>query len=308
MRRGRARRRPAALFWAAVLIALAVGLALGGGLLSRFTGDGGVTRNLQAQVDALKATDQTLKARAKAGDDFADDVSGRLLANGLQSSPVVVLVAPGADSGDVDGVTTYIKASGGTIAGTLTLTPALYADGQSDRLRGIVDHSVPAGVTLDSSSVDPAARAGDLLGAVLLGGPVSSGGRIDALAALRDGGFVQYTGATVAAGRVAVVVTGGSVANGDAGQGQAIGRLAAALSRHGQGAVLAGRTGSASGAGALVVVRNDAGLHRSLTTVDDVDTAVGRVTTVLALGEATRGRFGAYGMGESATAVAPGGN
>ncbi|GAA4392907.1 copper transporter [Tsukamurella soli] len=313
--RRRADARRPALFWAAVLVALAVGLALGGGVLARYTGDGGVTRDLRAQVADLKADNQDLTARADAGEGFADTVAGRLFADGLSDSPVVVIAAPGADPADVSAITTYVERSGGTVTGTLTLTPTLYADGQAARLGGIVDQSVPAGVTLDPTVADPAARAGDLLGAILLSrGPTSDPApaapsgpdRANALAALRDGGFVTFDGGDPAPARVAVVVTGASVATSAAGQGQAVGRLAAALSKHGQGAVLAGRTGSAAGAGPVVVVRHDDTLHAKLSTVDDVGTAVGRVTAVLALGEAAHGRFGAYGTGPTASAVAPG--
>ncbi|MDF0532232.1 copper transporter [Tsukamurella sp. 8F] len=299
-------RRPA-LFWAALLVALAVGLALGGGVLSRFTGDGGVTSSLHDQVDRLEAENSALKSRAAAGDGYAEATSAALLAGRLKGVPVVVVRAADADSGDVTAVSDRIKQAGGDVTGTLTLTRTLYADGQAERLRGVADQVAPEGTTLKGA--DPAARAGDLLGALLLAKQgaqaPSAGERRDALAALRDGGFVTYDGDNVAPGRIAVVVSGGGVDAAGGSEGQAVGRLASAISAHGAGAVLAGRTGSADGGGPIPVVRGDGALTRSLSTVDDVDTAVGRVATALALASAADGRYGAYGTGKGASGVAP---
>lgn len=291
-------RRPA-LFWAAILLAFAVGVALGGGVLARFTTDGDL-KDLREQVSELETQNRGLTDRARAADGFAEGAAPSALGRGLDGFPVLLVVAPGADRGDVAQISRRITQAAGTVAGTLTLTDALYADGQSERLRGVVDNAAPAGVTIDAALVDPRARAGDLLGSILLGkgsAPAPSNGRTDALAALKQAGFVAFDGPTVPGARAVVVVTGGEVSGDHAGQGQGIGLLAAGLSRHGDGAVLAGRTGSAQGAGPIVVVRQDKNLAPRLGTVDDADVTVGQVSTVLALVQATRGDVRAYGTG-----------
>ncbi|WP_019202721.1 copper transporter [Tsukamurella sp. 1534] len=291
-------RRPA-LFWAAILLALAVGLALGGGVLARFTTDGDL-KDLRGQVEDLEKRNGELTERARAADGFADAAAPATLGRGLAGIPVLLVVAPGADKGDVERISRRVTQAGGTVAGDLTLTAALYDDAQSERLRGVVDNAAPVGTTVDASLVDPRARAGDLLGSVLLSeGRVDppSTGRTDALAALKQAGFLGYDGPTVPGARAAIVVTGGTVSAEQAGQGQGIGRLAAGLSRHGDGSVLAGRSGSAQGAGPIVVVRQDRELGAKLATVDDVDTTVGQVSTALALVQATRGDVRAYGSG-----------
>ncbi|MDP0397148.1 copper transporter [Tsukamurella strandjordii] len=291
-------RRPA-LFWASVLIAFAVGIALGGGVLSRFTADGDI-RDLRSQVQDLEQRNDTLDARARAGDGFADAAAPGALGRSLAGFPVLLVVAPDADGGDITQINRRVTQAGGTVAGTVRLTDALYADDQSERLRGTVDNAAPVGVTLDAGQVDPRARAGDLIGSVLLGkgtAPAVSQGGTDALVTLRQAGFLAFDGPTVPGARAAIVVTGGAVAADHAAQGQGIGRLAAGLSRHGDGSVLVGRTGSASGSGPIVVVRQDQALAARLATVDDVDTTVGQVSTALALSQATRGEVRAYGAG-----------
>ncbi|WP_082789375.1 copper transporter [Tsukamurella pseudospumae] len=291
-------RRPA-LVWAAVLLAFAVGVALGGGVLARFTTDGDL-KDLRAQVEGLERQNTELTDRARAADSFADAAAPSALGRGLNGIPVLLVTAPAADAGDLAQITRRITQAGGTVAGTLKLTDDLYAEDKAERLRGVVDNAAPNGVTVDASLVDPRARAGDLLGAVLLSqGSVRppSNGRADALAALKQAGFVDFSGPTVPGARAVVIVTGGTVPGDRAGQGQGIGRLAAGLSRHGDGAVLAGRTGSSQGAGPIVVVRQDKELSSRLATVDDADTVVGQVSTVLALVQATRGDVRAYGSG-----------
>lgn len=292
------RRRPA-LFWAAILLALAVGLALGGGVIARFTADRDV-KDLRGQVEQLEGRTAALDARAKAADSFADAAAPTTLGNSLSGYPVLLVLSPTADGSDVAQISRRITQAGGTVAGRVSLTPALYDESQSERLRGVVDNAAPSGTTIDAALVDPRARTGDLLGTILLSERAvkpESSGRADALAALQQAGFLSFDGDSVPGARAAVVVTGGAVPEDQAAQGQAIGRLAAGLSAHGDGTVLAARSGSATGAGPIVVVRQDTALTARLATVDDADTTVGQVSTALALIEATRGRVHAYGSG-----------
>jgi hypothetical protein len=287
-------RRPA-LFWAAVLIALAVGMVLGAGVLGRYFGDSTNTQ-LRGQVADLSTQREVLARRSADADAFATEVAPALLRAGLGGKGVLVVAAPDADPADVRAVASTISSAGGVVTGTVDLKSAIYDPGQTERLRGVVTGAAPSGVALDAALVDPAARAGDLLGAVLLttGGSAPVVGAADVLASLRQGGFLQTNGDTTTA-QTAVVVTGGRVADPDAAQGQAVGRLAAGLALHGAGAVLAGRTGSADGAGPIVVVRKDPQLSRRLATVSVVDTATGQAWTGWALVQALAGRYPGYG-------------
>ncbi|WP_214408000.1 copper transporter, partial [Pseudonocardia lacus] len=98
-----------------------------------------------------------------------------------------------------------------------------------------------------------------------------------------------------------LVLTGGALEGVDGGEAAAvIARLAAQLDRAGAGAVLAGRGGSADSTGAVGVARADPAITAGLSTVDDVHTGAGRVSTVLALREQLDGRAGRYGAAVTA--------
>jgi hypothetical protein len=64
--------------------------------------------------------------------------------------------------------------------------------------------------------------------------------------------------------------------------------------------VLAGSAGSAESTGAVGVARADPSITAALSTVDDVATATGRVSAVLALREQADGRAGQYGTAVTA--------
>ncbi len=124
------------------------------------------------------------------------------------------------------------------------------------------------------------------------------------LAALRDTGFITYGTERIGAANTALIVTGGGLGDDAGNKGATVARFAAGLAPHGAGTVLAGRDGSASGTAAVAVTRSDAGLTAAVSTVDDVDAASGRITTVLALQDLiSGGRPGQYGIGQGATSV-----
>ncbi|HYZ68460.1 MAG TPA: copper transporter, partial [Mycobacterium sp.] len=181
----------------------------------------------------------------------------------------------------------------------------------AEKLLSVVNSPiVPAGTQLNTTSVDQGSQAGDLLGIALLINkdpavrPVDDTQRNTVLAALRDTGFISYGNEHIGAANAAVVVTGGALGDGAGNRGATVARFASGLAPHGSGTVLAGRDGSASGTAAVAVTRSDAALTGAVTTVDDVDSESGRITTVLALGDLVNGaRPGQYGIGQGAAAV-----
>jgi Copper transport outer membrane protein, MctB len=162
---------------------------------------------------------------------------------------------------------------------------------------------------LSTTSVDQGSQAGDLLGIVQqinkdpAAPQVNDEQRDTALTALRDTGFVAYTG-RVGPANTALVVTGGSLGDDAGNRGSTVARLAAALAPRGSGAVLTGRDGSASGTAAVAVTRADTAMASAVSTVDDVDSQSGRIAAVLALQDLIGGAHpGQYGIGQGATAV-----
>ena len=81
--------------------------------------------------------------------------------------------------------------------------------------------------------------------------------------------------------------------------------LALALAAAGSGAAVAGAPASAGGTGLVAVLRADPENSAAVSTVDNVDSASGRISTVLALGRESDGTSGAYGTGEDTQPVPP---
>ncbi|MGI9161620.1 MAG: copper transporter [Mycobacterium sp.] len=296
---------------AAVFLALAIGVVLGSGVLND-TMRSGVSEGkaaLQKQAGSLTDEKDTLAGRLKAADQFDAQISGRVVRDALAGKSVVVFRTPDAEDGDVDALVGLVGQAGGTVTGTVGLTDAFVDAADAEKLRSVVNSPiVPAGAQLDTALVDQSSQAGDLVGlAVLINrdpkiAPVDDPARDTVLGALRDTGFITYD--RVGAADTALVITGGALADDAGNRGLTVARFAAGLAPHGSGTVLAGRDGSAGGVSAVAVTRNDAALAGAVTTVDDIGTVAGRITTILALQALIAGVAPAkYGVGAGAAAV-----
>jgi len=303
-----ARRR---VYWlTAVFLALALGLVLGARLLSgpMVSGLRGDRGNLQAQIGMLRDEKEALSQKLSAADQFDIEMSGRIVRDALTGKSVVLFRTPDARDADVDAIARLIGQAGGTVTGTVGLSPEFVGGNSAEKLRSVVNSPiVPAGTRLNTTLIDPASQTGDLLGITLLinrdSRSVADDARDTVLAALRDTGFLGYRD-RVGPADTAVVITGGALAEDAGNQGVSVARFAAALAPHGAGVVLAGRDGSATGVAALAVARGDAELGRAVTTVDDIDVESGRITTVLALQNMLGGAPpGQYGVGAGAASV-----
>lgn len=305
--------RSHAISLAAVFLALAIGVALGSGLLSNtlLAGLKDDKTQLQNQINGLTDQKNALNEKLDAAADFDAQMSPRMLRDAMKGKSVVMFRTPDAADDDVQAVARLVGQAGGAVTGTVTLTKEFVDANSSEKLLSVVNSPiVPAGRQLSTTSVDQGSQAGDLLGIAMLTGrdpaaPAVDDGQRDAvLAALRDTGFVSYGTDRIGPAETAVIVTGGGLADDAGNQGATVARFAAGLSPHGTGTLVAGRDGSASGTGAVAVVRADASLAGAVSTVDDVDSQSGRITSVLALQEMTSGgRPGQYGIGRGAASV-----
>lgn len=296
----------------AVFLALAVGVVLGSTALSGslLAGLSGQKDQLGVQVSDLQAQRNALNAQLAQGDRFATGI-GPMTVRGLLAQRTVVLVsAPDASQADRDALGVLLAAAGAKVTGTVALTDAFADPNRADQLRGLVTHLIPAGAQLPVAS-DAGTLAGGLFGALLLLNKDSNAPqatpdeRASALTGLAAGGFIRTQGQVLPA-QLAVVVTGGASSGGGAGDRAAtIARFATQLQRSGAGTVLAGGAGSAAGTGPVGVVRADSSANSVLSTVDDVDTAAGRIVTVLALQEQLAGKAGSYGTAGNAHAPTP---
>lgn len=297
----------------AVFLALAVGVVLGstalsGTLLSGLSDERG---QLASQVSDLQAQRNALNARLTDADDFAGSVGGKIVAGTLAQRSVLVITTADARPADRDALEQLIRQAGATVSGELELTGAFTDPARFDQLRQLVTRLQPAGSTFPTSG-DPGTLAGALVGSVLVldkatARPQATADELTAaISGLTDGGFVQ-AGPNLAPGQLVLVLTGDQPGGSGAGDRAAVlARFADQIDRSGAGAVLAGDPGAASGTGAIGFVRADTSATSILSTVDDVDTAAGRIATVLALAEQLDGGVGRYGVAGNAQAPAPG--
>lgn len=305
--------RSHAISLAAVFLALAIGVALGSGLLSNtlLAGLKDDKAQMQNQINGLTDEKNALNEKLSAAGEFDAQMSSRILRDALKGKSVVLFRTPDAAGDDVEAMARLAGESGGTVTGTIALTQEFVDANSSEKLLSVVNSPiVPAGRQLSTTSVDQGSQAGDLLGIAMLNGKdlaapaVDDAQRDGVLSALRDTGFITYGTERIGAADTALVVTGGGLADDAGNQGATVARFAAGLAPHGSGTLVAGRDGSASGTGAVAVIRSDAGLSNAVSTVDDVDTQSGRITSVLALAEmSSGGRPGQYGIGRGASSV-----
>jgi hypothetical protein len=299
--------RQHAISLVAVFAALIIGLFLGTG----FLGDkvNSLTGTSRDRVGDLNDQLDEANAARNASDSFAHAVAPRLLQNQLKGRSVVVITVPNSADDDVTAVKESLSAAGATFAGQLGLTETLLRDREGEKLRSIIDQSIPPGRNLRPELTDSGGRLGDLLGLLLQIGPGRGSipaTEVDtALQSLREGGFISYTDRALTPGQLGVIVTGGAFPVDSGAQGQLVGRFAGSFAARGLGGVLAGRVGSAKGGSPIAIVRADPSLSNSVATVDNVNQPIGRITTVLALRQATQGKPGAYGIGAGATAITP---
>ncbi|MBX7456573.1 copper transporter [Mycolicibacterium sp. 3033] len=305
--------RSHAISLAAVFLALAIGIALGSGLLSNtvLSGLRDDKAQMQTEIDTLTNDRNALNEKLSAAGDFDAQMAPRILRGSLADKSVVLFRTPDAADDDVDAVSRLVSAAGGSVSGTIALTQEFVDANSAEKLLSVVNSPiVPAGTQLSTTTVDQGSQAGDLLGITLLANrdpkapPVNDDQRDTVLAALRDTGFITYGTDRVGGADTAVVITGGSLGDDAGNQGATVARFAAGLATHGAGVVLAGRDGAASGTSAVAVVRSDNSLTSAVSTVDDVDRESGRITTVLALSALVGGgKPGQYGTGQGASTV-----
>ncbi|MEO3759557.1 copper transporter [Mycobacterium sp. B14F4] len=305
--------RTHAISLAAVFLALAVGVALGSGLLSNtvLSGLRDDKHELQNQINTLTDDKNALTEKLSAAGEFDALMSPRILRDALLDKSVVLFRTPDAADDDVEALTRLIGQAGGTVTGSVELTQQFVDANAAEKLLSVVNSPiVPAGKQLSTTSVDQGSQAGDLLGIALLIDrdpkvqAVDDAQRETVLATLRDTGFITYGDQRVGAANTAMIVTGGALGDDAGNRGSTVARLAAGLAPHGSGTVLAGRDGSASGTAAVAVTRSDAALSSAVSTVDDVDSESGRITAALALSDLINGgRPGQYGIGQGATSV-----
>lgn len=288
----------------AVFLALGIGIAVGGGPLSEI---GRVEPGPTTKVSERAQND----ARAAGfGDDFAVASAAALYQGRLADHPVSILALPGADDTIVASLTAQIEAAGGLVAGRYDIQQALVEPSE----KSLVDTLGSQLLTqIGSGSVDAEAstyaRMGQLLGLAIATTRDTAQPAGDGAVAVRQ----SLAGAELmispeengaAAPLVLVVLGADRAAVGSAESdvdGAILSGLLAGLSARSKGVVVVGDSNSGVDGG-LAALR-DQPIGEDVATVDGVDSALGQVTTVLALLRAFAGAGGSFGASGADGAV-----
>src|SRR5690606_34473384 len=99
-----------AISLAAVFLALAIGIALGSGMLSNtvLSGLRDDKQDMRQQIDTLTEDRNALNEKLSAAGDFDAQVAPRILRDALADKSVVIFRTPDAADNDVDGLTRLV--------------------------------------------------------------------------------------------------------------------------------------------------------------------------------------------------------
>ena len=279
---------------AAILIALAAGIALGSGPLDE-TGD---------TLRGTSATGTIDPAVQSFEDGFAGRTAPGLLNERLKGQAVVVLSVPGANPSEVTGVVNDLQVAGAEVTGHVELTGKILDSASRQFAEGVAQQSA-AEATEVSAATDSYGRIGAALARSFMAKEPAA---VDPTAstirsAFVEGGLVTMAKPPERLANLAVLVTGPERA-GAADESTVIAALAGALHGTGKGVVVAGPSSSSTDGGAVKAVR-DGDFASSISTVDVTDTASGRVVTVLAAAAQVDGQPGAWGTSRSLGGALP---
>ena len=298
-----------------VFLALAIGIALGGGPLK-----GEVDNTLVSQVQTDRQTKLALQAQI-AGlrssntftDDFATTVAPQLLGNTLRGRVVTLVALPTAAQSDVSALNGLVGVAGGTVGGTVRVGEKLV----DAREKQLVDE---LGTQLEGRAPDvdiaPDASPYERIGALIArasGTESDDGARVDGpatsiLAGLDTTSLMSVEGKLNRRGSLLLFVTGPGEGSTEQKQGAStiVTTLVGAADENTDGVVLAGPVASARTGGQVKAVRDEVTVARDVSTVDSLGRAAGQVVTVMALAGEAAGRTGHFGAVDAADGAMPG--
>ncbi len=277
----------------AVFLALALGIVVG------TTGlNGEILKNLKQEVKGLRAdngnlrtTNADLAKRANNADSAISAYELKVLAGSLTNKTVAVVAAPGVSVAVKSGIEAGVKAGGGQVVSRIQLSTAYLDPQRQQDLRDFATKGsgTPTGLQLPVTS-DATVLAGALL-AYVFGGKGAPTDLTQVLSGLSTLGMLRVESATPKPAQLTIVLDTGALAVNDP-RAKAMPSLVSELARAGMRTVVAGDAPAATEQGLIAVVRADSALTRTVSTVDNADTALGQVSTVLALASPTPGQYG----------------
>ncbi|HYF71594.1 MAG TPA: copper transporter, partial [Nocardioides sp.] len=248
----------------AVFLALAVGVALGGGPLSELGRD-------DRPASATTRQQRVAASGAEFGDEFAAASAAALYDGGLRDHPVSLVTLPGASGEVVSALGAEVEAAGGKIGGTYEVLPTLVDPGEKslvDTLGSQLMTQLGSGaVAADASTY---VRLGQLLGLATATSDLPSEDATSVRQSLAGAELLSSPEGATRAPLVLVVL-------GDSTNPAILSGLLTGLAAKATGVVVAGDAASATGSGDLAALRS-APAADQVASVDGVETGLGRVT------------------------------
>jgi hypothetical protein len=298
----------------AVFLAVALGIVIGTTQLNDpiLSDIRGQVTSLEQDKRALEDQTRQLQSQVDVANSFDQAVAPALVKGTLTGRTVLLVLTNNQVSTDaVDQVTALVKSAGGTISGQISLAPEYSDPATESALQSYVTGpgGLPSGVTLPETD-DTGQLVGGLLANVLMVPPRGTTPDATAVSSVLAGlsalNVLSQDSSAVAPADYAVVLTAGAFTGGDAqARNSTLADLVGALDKAGSGAVVAGDAGSAGDNGLVGVIRGDANASKALSTVDNVTSAAGQISTVLALSREGLGTSGKYGTGSDTQPVPP---
>jgi hypothetical protein len=285
----------------AVFLALAVGIVVGAEALAPKVASKLNVESQRAlkQNDQLNAEISQLKAQVAADDQFGDAAATALLGNLLKGQRVVLITAPGADSGTISGITTALQESGATLSGSISLAPQFFGTDPKTEATLITTAGQLAPSRVSTPDAAGAQLAGQMAAAKVLAAAVMDKAATPTLTSQQtkailngfgDQGFLQVSnpaGGAALTGQsslAVVVIPGTTPANASSlsPENLTLIDLTRDLQLAGQGSVLAGSlAGSGNGSAIDGVTSGGAGV--AVSTVDNADNEIGQIIVIQAL-------------------------
>jgi hypothetical protein len=293
----------------AIFLALAIGIAIGAGVVDRQTVDFLEQRlnDVRDNADRTSAENSRLQADVSQWERFGDQGAAAFV-GGKLNAPVVLVGVQGVDRKPLDDLRQLLVAAGARLQGTVWFTSKLKLANPDDarELRTIL------GVA--SARPDTLRRA---LATRLAEGWVQ-GGAPTILPALIEAAFIDFEPPSgepvdlallVPAGTFTVVMSG---ARAEVPNAEVAAPFVSALVQRVPTTVLAAESGRAATpdrpaerAVFLRPLRGDAAVADKLSTVDNLEDLRGRVAVVLAVAALAEGKTGHYGIGPGAQRLVP---
>ncbi len=298
----------------AVILALALGILAGSGFLG-----GPILQQLESEVDDLAQTNDGLREEIDLQDNqlseaeaFARSAQALLVDDTLVGTDIVVIQLAGTNGGLVDGVKRGLIEGGGAIATEITLSSklALQSAPAADELSlitgslaGDPDQLLEEAALLIGERIGAAASDPDQVESPATTATQRLTSLVDDLEAAEFIGVATQGDGRLVPEDATFVVIGGAASRPPFDLARFAPALAEGLTERGANTLVV--ESSDSTWGLVRAIRSDIEARSLAVTVDNGETTIGRIATVLGLEQAADGTIGHFGTQPGRTSLIP---